>query len=588
MHYTITVGHAFNVIIGVIALATTAYSSPSIAKNVDVDVCVYAATGAGINAAIAVRREGKTVVIVEPSRWVGGMLGAGISAMQDCASFEAVGGLTRDMIFNIGRDKPVDPVGRTFKEVHDEWRVPPQDTRRDLLKLLKEHDVHVIYDHRVSRCVKNENTIEIAYFDLAPFDSTGCPPEQAQRGDNLSVTAKMFIDASYDGDLMARSGVSYRHGRESRDEFNESHAGVTELSKITPIDPFIEPGNPNSGLLKWVEDDHKKKIGEGDDYTQAYNFRYSCTTDPKHRVAITPPDNYDPIDYELVGRYVKYLVDEPDDQKANGILGKIFPMKSLSSNYNRKSLISQPPVGVSRLYADGDYATKSRIWKLHQNYLRGLSYFLSTDKRVPESFRNKVAATGLNKLHFPDTNGWPHQLYIRVSRRLNGRYTLSEKDIYNQSEVDDTIAFGLYGIDIYPVRRIWGEDEEKYFVAVEGSMFIGRQSGPTGKPYPIPYRMITPRKEECLNLLVPTCFSATHLGYASARMEPVFMICGESAGIAAAQAIDEGTSVQDINSAKYRESLQKWGQVLQLADVSNDRTIKKKTKTKKTKKKRDN
>lgn len=540
-----------------------------------VDICIYGATPAGINAAIASQREGKSVVIVEPSRWVGGILGAGLSPIQDCSSLDPVGGLTRHQILNLGREEPLEPEGVTYKTLHDQnWKLPPQDIRRGYLEILREHDIRVIYDHRVSRCAKDQGAIVSAFFDLAPFDSLGCPPASAKEEDHLSVEAKVFIDASYEGNLMARADVSYRTGRESREEFGESHAGVTELDLVTFIDPFKEPGNPQSGLLKEVEDYGDKSLGEGDDYTQAYNFRYSTTSDPAHLAPIEAPDNYDAADYELVGRFITHLKAD-ESATANSIrrdLTNIMPMWDLSTNYRRMSLITMAPLGVSRLFADGDYATQAKIWKQHQDYLRGLYHFMTSDPRVPEKFRNNLASQGLNKLHFPDTAGYPHQLYMRCTRKLKGRYTITEHDIYNRGKADSVIGFGLYGVDVYPVRRVFGKEQDNYFVAVEGWMFVGHQSGPTGKPYPIPYEAITPVEDECSNLLVPVCFSGTHIGYSSARMEPVFMTLGESAGIAAVQAINEGSSVQSIDMKAYEKQLLKSGQVLEIPDQVDNMT----------------
>ena len=235
----------------------------------------------------------------------------------------------------------------------------------------------------------------------------------------------------------------------------------------------------------------------------------------------------------------------------------IMPMWDVSTNYQRMSLITMAPLGVSRLFADGDYATQAKIWKQHQDYLRGLYHFMTSDPRVPEKFRKDLASQGLNRLHFPDTAGYSHQLYMRCTRKLKGRYTITEHDIYNRGKASSVIGFGLYGVDVYPVRRIFGKEQDKFFVAVEGWMFVGHQSGPTGKPYPIPYEAITPEEEECSNLLVPVCFSGTHIGYSSARLEPVFMTLGESAGIAAVQAINEDRSVQAIDMKAYEKQLLK-------------------------------
>lgn len=550
-----------------IALATSLLSAPVVAARAEppraevADVCVYGATPGGILAAVAVRREGRSVVVVEPGRWVGGMLGAGLKPMQDCPNYAATGGLTRQLLRTLGGPEwNGEQLARNSLSA-----MSPDDVRRDFERLLDEHQVPVIFEHRIGACERRGTRIHAAVFDLAPFDTLGCPPAEPKTRASLRVTATIFIDASYEGDLMARAGVSWRTGRESTTEFGEESAGVQPPMEEAPIDPFVVPGDPESGLLKWVEDDHGKPLGAADEYTQAYNYRYYTTDDPGRRIPISPPENYDPRDFELVGRYVEYLVKTfPGEEELSRRLGRIFPgwMNSADWNYHRESLFSMAPVGISHIYAAGDDAAKARVWKAHQDYLRGLHAFMSTDSRVPEAFRRHVAGLGLDGRFHAETGGWPHQLYIRVARRLIGRYTITAHDVYNKTTIEDPIGLAQYGIDTYPARRIWFRRDGGVYVGIEGKMFIGGSRGPTNVPYAIPYRAITPRGEECANLLVPVCFSASHLGYASARMEPVFMICGESAGIAAVQAIGQNVAVQEIDPTGFRQALERAGQKL--------------------------
>ena len=537
-------------------------------ETVEVDVCVYTATPSGILAAVAVKREKRSVVIVEPSRWVGGMLGAGLKPLQDCPNFSATGGMTRKLLPTLGASAP--PLYDTNR-----LALNPKAIRDDFLGLLVEHDIPVIYEHRIADCDMDSGAIRSASFDLALFDELGCPVAEPQEREHLRVTAAVFIDASYEGDLMDRAGVPYRVGREAESEFDEKLAGVRESMEITPIDPFVEPGNPDSGLLQWVENDHGKPIGSADNYTQAYNYRYYTSNAPEHRLPLTPPPDYDSAEFELVGRYVAHLVKTiNDDEKLRQSLIGIFPgwKNSGEWNYQRRSLFSMSPLGISHIYATGDYAQKARVWKTHQDYLRGLHHFMSTDPRVPASYRKEVAALGLDRRVHPDTAGWPHQLYIRVARRLKGRYTITSHDVYNRRRIDDPIGLAQYGIDTYPARRIWGRDVNgQTWVGIEGKMFIGGGMGPTDVPYPISYRAITPEQSDCTNLLIPVCFSASHLGYASARMEPVFMICGESAGIAACRALQEDSSVQDIDMTAFHDALLAAGQKLSW-DPDKDRS----------------
>ncbi len=545
------------------AAALAAASVRAEKTQVEADVCIYAATPSGILAAVAVAREGRSVVIVEPGRWVGGVLGAGLKPMQDCPNYNATGGLTKELLKALGHPEWSDGGPGDGKPALA--KMSPKDVREDFASLLKKWGVRVLHDHRIASCEKKGAAIAAAVFDRAPFDPLGCPVAEPDERGALRVQAKVFIDASYEGDLMARAGVSYRVGREASAEYGEEYAGVQPPMEEAPIDPFVVPGHPESGLLKWVEKDHGKPVGAADGYTQAYNYRYYTTSDSAFRAPITPPDGYSPMDFELVGRYVAYLTETvKDEAELHKRLVAIFPgwKNSGEWNYQRSSLFSMSPVGVSHLYADGDDAARARIWKLHQDYLRGLHAFMSSDSRVPASYRKEVAALGLDLRHHPETQGWPHQLYVRVARRMCGRYTVTAHDVHNRTQVDDPVCLAQYGIDTYPARRIWFERDGKVWVGLEGKMFVGGSRGPTNVPYPIPYRALTPKSEECANLLVSVSFSASHLGYASARMEPVFMICGESAGIAACRALAENVAVQAIDPAAYRAALEKAGQKL--------------------------
>jgi len=523
--------------------ALTAHAEPT-----KVDVCVYGATPAGINAAIAAKQEGATVVLIEPSRWVGGILGAGIKTKQDCPVPKAVGGLTQSKIFSFGNF--------------------PSILRKDFEQWLKDEEIEIIREHRVKSTTKDGAKITLLTLENAPPDKEGIPAVAATPGaPEKQIEAAVFIDASYEGDLMARSGVSYSFGRESFDEFKEKPAGVGPPTNWTPIDPYVKPGDPSSGLIPFVDPDHGKPIGSADDYTQAYNYRFYVTDEPENRVEFGVPPNYTPQRFELVGRFVEHLkkTHANDPAKLTERLKAIFPgwMNSGEYNYQRNSLVTMAPLGISRFYQDGDYAKKSEVWREHRDYLAGLHHFMSTDSRVPDEFRKETAKLGLKKDTHPDTNGWPNQLYVRITRRMDGPYKLTHADVLNQTDEKDGVGLALYGVDIYPVRRYVAKnpDTGEIGVATEGNMFIGGAKG-TGHPYPVPYRSITPKAEQCTNLLVPVCFSATHIAYASARMEPVFAVLGESSGVAAAQAVKAQKPVQAVDVDALRKRLLERGQIL--------------------------
>ncbi|MEV0272516.1 FAD-dependent oxidoreductase [Hamadaea sp. NPDC050747] len=511
---------------------TTATSS-----TITADVCVYGGTAAGCVAAMTARQEGASVILVEPSRWLGGMLSSGIKPRQDCPIPPAVGGLTSSVILELGDD--------------------PLDIRRRFRTWLEDTGITVVFERRVRSVRRDGNRIAAVQLETSHPDQWGVPLPASESVLDAVVEATMFIDASYEGDLMAAAGVSYRTGRESAAAFGEKVAGVQAVTNWTPIDPYIVPGDSTSGLLPHVEADHGRPLGAGDDYTQAYNYRFYVTTDPARRAEITPPDDYDPHDFELVRRYV---VHQRGDLEA---LRGIFPgwLNSAEYNYQRSSLISNAPLGVSRAYQDGDWDERSRLWRLHIDYLRGLHHFLSTDPSVPAQFRAETAAYGVDAAVFPETGGWPPQLYVRVARRLDGRYTVTHDDVLNRTDPGDSIGLALFGVDVYPVRRIACPDPQtgQVGVATEGDMFIGGHLG-TGKPYPIPYRAVTPKQAECGNLLVPVCLSATHIGYAATRMEPVFCVLAESAAVAAVQSIDRQIDVQDVDIPSLQSRILQRGQ----------------------------
>lgn len=509
------------------------------------EICVYGGTAAGCVAAVAAAREGASVILIEPSRWLGGMLSAGIKPLQDCPLPAAVGGLTGRELFTFG-DEPATFMARLRRWVEDAG-------------------VRVLYQRRVRSVERDGSNISRIALETSTPDRWGIPLTAADSQPAGEVHARVFIDASYEGDLLAGAGVGFRTGREGRDEYDEAIAGVQPVTNWTPIDPYVTPGDSTSGLLPLVEADHGLTEGSADEYAQAYNFRFYVTSDPEHREAITAPDNYDPKQYELVRRYVRHLASSAETRDAIFTqLRGIFPgwLNSGEYNYQRDSLVTIAPLGASARYGNADWDTRAAIWRDHVDYLRGLHHFLSTSPDVPAEFREETAALGLDRDVFPETEGWPQQLYVRVARRMRGMYTLTHRDVLNRTAPDDSIGLALFGVDIYPVRRIprvRGGDGAPG-VATEGDMFIGGHLG-TGTPYPISYRAIVPPAEDATNLLVPVCLSATHIAYAATRMEPVFCVLAESAAYAAVLALRGGTQVQKVDAAALQERLASAGQI---------------------------
>lgn len=506
------------------------------------DVIVYGASSGGCLAAVAARQEGASVILVEPTRSLGGMLTAGIKPGQDCPDPTAVGGLTSSVVLGLGDTPP--------------------ELRERLTAWVSDAGVEIITEHRISSATVTGGRITTITVEHAAPNADGSPVETGIPAGRISGT--VFIDASYDGDLMAEAGVDFRTGREARDVYGEEPAGVQPVTNWTPIEPWPISGDPSSGLLSHIEADHGLPVGAGDDNTQGTNFRYYVTNDPDRRIDLTAPDGYDPGDYELLGRYVKHVVATEPEDRVHGVLGRIFPgwLNRGDYNYWRSNLFSQAPLGLGKTYQDGTPTEKAQVWRDHMNYLRGIHTFLSTDERVPADFRRTTAELGLDRTIYPDTQGWPHLLYVRTTRRMVGDYTLTHRDVLNQTRPSDSVGLALYGVDTYPVRRIPWVQEGVQGVATEGNMFIGGARG-TGTPFQVPYRSLVPASEQVSNLIVPTCVSASYIAYAALRMEPVFCVLGESAAVAATMAIDTDRTVQSIDTAALQRRLRSRGQLLE-------------------------
>jgi len=510
------------------------------ADRTEADVCVYGGTASGIAAAIGAADAGKTVVVVEPSRWLGGMSGGGLNAI-DWGNKRTVGSLARRLL--IDRDDVA------MRELY--------------ARELADRRIPVIFEHRLAGVTKEGGSIRGITLDHAPPDRLGCPAERATTAAARTVAARAFIDCSYEGDLMAQAAVSHTWGRESREEYGESLAGVRPLLMRYAIDPYVQPGNPRSGLLPLLQDIRIGPEGSADGLTMMYAFRWVLTR--KDPIRVEKPDDYDPRTYEIFRRGFQGDVDmragrrmrsrgEYTAETGAGIFG---------ANSSR-ALWAQSVAGANAAYPAGDWAVRSRIWRDQMNFVRGMYHFLRTDPAVPPQMRDKAEHVGFQRGIFDDTNGWPHQLYVREARRMKSEYVVTQRDLEGLESPPDSVGLGSYGVDDWPYATVAHEGG----VAISGGEFsILRASPLHGGEHAIPYRAITPRRQECENLLVPVCCSASHVAMTSIRMEPVWITLGLSAGIAAAHALDENVAVQAIDFPRYRQALVAAGQVLELADV---------------------
>ncbi|WP_145062689.1 FAD-dependent oxidoreductase [Adhaeretor mobilis] len=531
---------------------------PCNAEIAEHDVCVYGGTASGVTAAVEVARQGKSVVLLEPGQHIGGMTSGGLDAT-DIGNKDVIGGLSREFYRRVAQHYAKDESWtqesreeffaerskRTkLAEVQGEnatmWTFEPHVAEQILKQMLEEAKVPVRLGQRLALVKKDgERITEIL----------------VEGGD--VIRAKMFIDATYEGDLMAMSGVSYRVGREANALYNETLNGIraeTPKNQIYgSVDPYVTPGDPMSGLIPLIQRGSGGIPGDGDQRVQAYNFRLCFTNIPENRRALEPPANYDPARYELAARRVEKIVAANKVPTIQQFCHPVW-MPNGKTDINNSQGISTDFIGENYDYPDADYATRAEIWQAHEDYIRGFWYFMSTSPRMPESLRAEFQSFGPCKDEFQDTDGWSHQLYVREARRMVSDYVMTEHNCRSKIIAEDPVGMAAYGMDSHNCQRI-----------VQGG--AARNEGDVQehglKPYPISYRSIVPKETECENLLVPVCVSATHIAFGSIRMEPVFMVLGQSAGTAAVLAIEEGLSVQQINFKKLQSRILANGQVLE-------------------------
>lgn len=484
------------------------------------DVCIYGGSSACVTAAYSAAKMGSSVTVICPDVTIGGMTTGGLG-QTDIGNKQAVIGLARQFYRKLGNH-----YGKL-----EQWLFEPHVAEEILMEYLDNPRIKVIQGLWLESVDKGGTRIK----------SITCTD---RKGGSMTIKAKQFIDCSYEGDLMAAAGVSYKVGREDNSEFGETWDGFELLDKhqfIDGIDPFVEKGNPDSGLLWGISDAKEKEKGVGDTCVQAYNYRICLTDDPDNMIPIEKPENYDPQKYELLTR-----VFESDP---NPILNNYFiwsRMPGRKTDINNRGPLSTDMIGMNHKYPEASYQERDNIIKAHKDYTLGLLYFYMTDPRVPANLQNEIKRWGLPKDEYVRTGHWTHQLYIREARRLIGEYVATQADCEGKTTVTDGIGYAAYGMDSHNCQRIVVEKDGKLMVKNEGDV---QKSVP--QPYPVSYRSLTPKREECVNLLVPVCLSATHIAYGSIRMEPVFMGMGQTCGMAAAMA-GKG-AVQDVDVSRIQE-----------------------------------
>ncbi|MBA4020631.1 MAG: xanthan lyase [Pirellula sp.] len=536
-------------------------------QMIEADICVYGGTSGGVVAAVQAARLGKKAVLVEPGRHLGGMTSGGLSAV-DIGDPRSVGGLAREyftrLVKRYGKelawDKPfVSKAGGPA--TGGAYSIEPHTAEAVFDEMVREAGITVVREAQLTKTVKN-----------------GARITELHTANGRVIRAKMFIDATYEGDLMGAAGVTYTVAREGNAKYGETYNGIYYDAKYRPrvghltpgpsgrvaggqgvwdrdlpLDPFRVPGDPKSGLLPLINAGEPGTPGDPAPGIQAYCYRL-CLTTAADRLPIAPPADYDAGRYEIVARFIAACQAMGDDVDLRWF-SKYDALPNDKWDFNTATFGGNLP-GENWEWPEAGHARRAEIAKQHENYHRGLLHFLATDERVPSRVRDEMRRFGLPRDEFPDTGGWPHQLYIREGRRMVSDLVLTEHHTFGRAKAAKPVSLGSYGTDTHEIRRIVKDG----VVTREGKTAGGRDGAP---PYGIGYEAIVPKAAECENLFVTFALSASHTAFSSIRMEPVFMASSQSAATAACHAIDDACPVQKVDYEKLRRRLLDDGQVLE-------------------------
>lgn len=523
------------------------------------DIVIYGASSSGIIAAVAAAMHGRSVIIVEPSNHLGGLTAGGLG--QTDIGVEGEGGAIGGMSFDFYRQV------RQYYMNDDAWTYQTWDEYMNRTSRLQEDSEGMFgFEPKVARKIYEdmleEAGVPVVMNDRILLDGHGVD----KRGDKITAIVteegnvyrgKVFLDATYECDLMAMSGVSYHVGRESNDKYGEYLNGVQSQRSHNHIfhmkvDPYVRPGYSHSGVLPGIDPTGPGEEFSEDHRVQAYCYRMCLTDVPENRIPIEKPEGYEELRYELLFRKFEAGYTESRDSRIPWINS---PMPNRKTDINNRQAVSTNNIGMNYDYPDGDYDTRERILEDHHLYQKGHMWAMANHPRVPEQFRKEYSKWGLAADEYPDNGHWTPQIYVRESRRMIGEYVMTEHDCRRMRVAEDSIGLGSYNMDSHNVQRYITEEG---YVQNEGNLEYT-----PGGPYAISYRSLTPKREECTNLLV-CCngVSASHIAFGSIRMEPVFMILGQSSAAAADIAIKQNGVVQDVPYAELRRQLLEEGQRL--------------------------
>ena len=525
------------------------------ADEINVDVIIYGGTSAAVTAAVQLARSAKTVVIVCPDKHLGGMTSAGLG-FTDTGNKEVIGGLAREFYQRVYQHYQNDESWNW--QSHEEYGnrgqgTPAIDGDKRTMWIFEPHVAEQIFEDFVS-----ENTIRVYREHWLDRDNGVV----MKNGKIVSIrmlngrvfSGKMFIDATYEGDLMEAAGVSYTVGRESSQTYNEKWNGVqTGLLHHShhfgnrKISPYTIPGDPDSGILPRISNDPPGEKGQADKRVQAYCFRMCLTKVKDNLVPFERPEGYDSTQYELLVRIL--------NDGWREVFNKFDPIPNRKTDVNNHGPFSFDNIGMNYEYPEADYHKRAEIIKEHEKYQKSLLYFYATDERVPDEIRSEMQQWGLAKDEFTDNGNWPHQIYVREARRMKGAFVMTEHEVLGDRPVEQSIGMGSYTMDSHNVQRYITSEG---YVQNEGDIGIHPEN-----PYRIAMGSILPKENECKNLVVPVAVSSSHIAYGSIRMEPVFMILGQSAATIASLAIDRKVVPQKLDYQLVKQKLENDGQVLE-------------------------
>jgi hypothetical protein len=522
------------------------------------DVVVYGGTSAAVIAAVEAKKSGKSVVVVSPDKHLGGLTSGGLG-WTDTGNKSVIGGLARDFYHRVWR-KYQDPAAWKWQRREQFGNrgqgTPAIDGNQRTMWIFEPHVAEQVYEDLVAEFEIPVHRDEWLDREHGVVQSDG----RIQSITTLSgrtYAGRMFIDATYEGDLMATAGVAYTTGRESTAQYDEKwngvqtgvlhhrhHFGVLKQ----PIDPYRIPGDASSGLLPRISAEPPGKYGSADKRIQAYCFRMCLTNVPENRVPFPKPSQYDPQQYELLVRIY--------DAGWRETFQKFDPLPNNKTDTNNHGPFSTDNIGQNYDYPEASYERRREIIEEHRQYQQGLMYFIANDPRIPDEVQKRMRTWGLAKDEFTDNGNWPHQIYVREARRMIGTFVMTENELLKRRPTPQSIGMGSYTMDSHNVQR---------YITPEGHVQNEGDIGVSTKgPYQIAFGSILPQKAQCENLLVPVCVSASHIAFGSIRMEPVFMILGQSAAMTASMAIDNGQAVQDVDYDQLRQRLLAAGQILEM------------------------